>query len=93
MKSVGAFFSPLWKFIVGMGLLLVIILIGLGPITDATNQMAANVTAAQPDVATKIWGWSMISTGEWVMLVVVLIALCFILWAVAKAWLKSRYAG
>ncbi len=90
MRSVKVFFFPLIAFAVLMvGMLVVFVF--LPAIGTSTTSMSENVTAAHPDVATKIWGWTWISNSSVVMLLVVFLFLFFGLWHIGVGWIKSRF--
>jgi len=90
MRSLKDFFMPIIGFAVMM-LLLAFFLLFSPAISNSTDSMAGNVTAAHPTVATAIWGWPWFSSGP---VVVALVVLCFLgigLFAIGKAWIKNRY--
>ncbi len=92
MKSVKVFFYPLVACVLGF-VILMIFLMFRGVVSNTTTQMAANVTAAHPAVATQITLWGIMSSGPAVVLLCVLIIIGFILWYMFKDWIKSRLGG
>jgi type II secretory pathway component PulF len=92
VKSVKAFFYPLIALVVGFGGL-IIFLMFRSQVSNSVGSMAANVTAANPDVATKIYAWGLISSGPGVVGLCIVIILGFIIWYMFKGWIKGRYGG